>query len=200
MKLKTTKQEKLRMKKQTKSNLQNPLQSLGIIFLMLFAMAFACKDDRETDSMPDKNGREKTTTGGRCSTENDFRRAITHVYVEQDKREKKKPEVIFSSFRVGSSLSKRIIVDNRYVDVTAYPLKVGFTFRKFVPDYPSGFNQYEYDHENVTFFCYINPKVEWENDETGCVCKGEGRESFEAVQRRNCKYDGEGQAKNCPPQ
>lgn len=34
------------MKKQTKFNLRNSLQSLGIIFLILFAMAFACKDDK----------------------------------------------------------------------------------------------------------------------------------------------------------
>ena len=191
------------MKKQTKSNLRNSLQSLGIIFLLFFAVAFDDKgvgDERETKREGQINNSRPTTTGGACSTERDFRRAITHVYVEQDKREKKKPEVIFSSFTVGSSFSKRIIVDNRYVDVTAYPLKVGFTLRKFVPDYPSGFNQYEYDQENVTFSCYINPKVEWENDETGCVCKGEGRESWEEVRKRNCKYDGEGQATNCPSQ
>lgn len=58
------------MKKQTKSNLRNSLQSLGLIFLIFFAMAFACKDDegsgggRETNQNGQINDNRTTTNGG----------------------------------------------------------------------------------------------------------------------------------------
>jgi hypothetical protein len=38
------------MKKQTKSRFSTSLQSLGLVFMMLFAMAFACDDNNQTDS------------------------------------------------------------------------------------------------------------------------------------------------------
>lgn len=41
------------MKKQTKSQFSASLQSLGLVFLMLFAMAFSCDDDTRTDSDSD---------------------------------------------------------------------------------------------------------------------------------------------------
>ncbi len=44
------------MKKQTKSNLRNSMQSLGLIFLMFFAMAFACKDDEGGGGGVETNG------------------------------------------------------------------------------------------------------------------------------------------------
>lgn len=47
------------MKKQTKSNLQTSLQTVGIISLMFFAMAFACGDDEGDSSAP-----QKTASGG----------------------------------------------------------------------------------------------------------------------------------------
>lgn len=46
------------MKKQTKSNLLKSLQSLGIVFAMLFAMAFACGGDENDSPEP-----QKTTSG-----------------------------------------------------------------------------------------------------------------------------------------
>ena len=57
------------MKQQTKSNLRNSLQSLGLIFLIFFAMAFACKDDeggggRETNQNGQINDNRTTTNGG----------------------------------------------------------------------------------------------------------------------------------------
>ena len=57
------------MKKQTKSNLHNSLQSLGLIFLIFFATAFACKDDksggggRETNQNQQINDNRTTTYG-----------------------------------------------------------------------------------------------------------------------------------------
>lgn len=45
------------MKKQTKSNLPFALQTLGIIFLIFFAMAFACDDDTQTGgNLPEISG------------------------------------------------------------------------------------------------------------------------------------------------
>ncbi len=44
------------MKKPTKSNLQTSLQSLGVIFAILFLMAFACDNNTQTDG--------ETQTGG----------------------------------------------------------------------------------------------------------------------------------------
>lgn len=58
------------MKKQTKSNLRNSLHSLGLIFLIFFAMAFDCKDDeggsggRETNQNGQINDNRTTTNGG----------------------------------------------------------------------------------------------------------------------------------------
>jgi hypothetical protein len=51
------------MKKQTKSNLLKSLQSLGIIGLMFFAMAFACGDD-ETQPGGETQIDGETRTGG----------------------------------------------------------------------------------------------------------------------------------------
>jgi len=49
------------MKKQTKSNLLKSLQTLGIIFVMFFAMAFACGDNRETNTEGTDSRQNKTT-------------------------------------------------------------------------------------------------------------------------------------------
>jgi hypothetical protein len=45
------------MKKQTKSNLRNSLQSLGVVLLVFFAMAFACNDG-EVDSSDPRNSQQ----------------------------------------------------------------------------------------------------------------------------------------------
>ncbi|MCY7349006.1 MAG: hypothetical protein LH614_22680 [Pyrinomonadaceae bacterium] len=49
------------MKKRTKSNLLLSLQSLGIIFGIFFAMAFACRDNRETGTEGENPRQNKTT-------------------------------------------------------------------------------------------------------------------------------------------
>lgn len=49
------------MKQQTKSNLLKSLQSLGIVFAIFFAMAFACGDDSETDTEGNNPRQNKTT-------------------------------------------------------------------------------------------------------------------------------------------
>ena len=48
------------MKKQTRFILRTSLQSLGIVFLIFFAMAFACDNDRKTGS-DENNPRQRTT-------------------------------------------------------------------------------------------------------------------------------------------
>jgi len=52
------------MKKQAKSKLLNSLQSLGIVFVMLFALGFACGDGKEnTGSTPQTSSVQSNISG-----------------------------------------------------------------------------------------------------------------------------------------
>lgn len=80
------------------------LQTLGIIGLIFFAMAFACKDvngggatDRKSDGQTTKQ--TKTAGGGACSTEEEFKAIITKQKTFLD-RDYEKSEVVFNSFDV----------------------------------------------------------------------------------------------------
>lgn len=124
------------MKNRTESNLRNLLQSLGLVSLIFFAMAFACKDDTKTDSgketgserqSPSKN-KTKSEGGGKCSTEDEFKELLTatfsQTYNERDGKFKD-TEVEFQTFDIGEPFHYK----NSYpiVDAeNAYPVETDY--------------------------------------------------------------------------
>lgn len=158
------------MKNQTKSNLQNSLQSLGIIFLMLLAMAFACKDS------DDRSERTTTKSGGKCSTETEFRDIITKKHSTtfgESSGKFRDTEVDFQTFRVGAATRYR---NEQYsIDASpAYPINTDYTVR----DYLGGETSTPYIREqshSVKFICYTDIYDK-------CVCYDESRKSGDSRQ------------------
>lgn len=192
------------MNKPTKANLLISLQSFSIVFVTFFALAFACNDDTKNNSRTNNqpNSTTKTIEGG-CSTETDFRAAITESYLKQyksDNKNVKKPETNFQSLTINAPVTKRVLVNNKLVDVyPAYPLKSSYTLRTFDPttNFPSKLYLNEYDYQNVTYFCYKNPKDDYANTKDSCVCLSEGRESYNPTKRR-CEYVEAEPSQGCP--
>lgn len=118
------------MKKQTKSNLSAALQSLGIIFLIFFATAFACKDDNRnrtntSSGKTNTSSRQTITSGGACSTEEEFKAIITHekTYLARNYEEK---EVIFNSFETEGPMRYKNASDYMTVSDDAYRVTTSF--------------------------------------------------------------------------
>lgn len=117
------------MKKQTKSNLQTSLQTLGIIFLIFFAMAFACKDGDDNNSLSPVERRNTTKTNGRaCSTEEEFKAIITHQKTFLD-RDYEKSEVIFNSFEIEGPMHYQNMTEG-FMTVTDDAYRVTTSFDK----------------------------------------------------------------------
>lgn len=154
------------MKNQTKSNLRNSLQSLGLIFLMLFGMAFACKDGEKT-----------TTKGGRkCSTESEFRDIITKKHSTtygESSGKFRDTEVDFQTFRIGSATRYR---NEQYsIDASpAYPINTDYTVRDYLGGETSSPHIREQSH-SVKFICYMDIYDK-------CVCNDESRKSGDSRQ------------------
>lgn len=142
------------MKKQTKSNLQISLQSLGIIFLMFFAMAFACKDDTKT-SNPDKS--VTTSSGGGCSTEREFKDVLTKSWSQTfgNTKKFKEMEVEFHSFKVAKPIYNWVSHPGD-VNFPAYPVMTSFTTRYFFDEGSLGKNVFETRAADSEYYFYVN--------------------------------------------
>jgi hypothetical protein len=169
------------MKKQTKSRLQISLQSLGIISLMFFAMAFACKDDNGGRTDTDSGGRRDTsgttTGGGKCSTEAEFQNVIFKTFhlntFNEPYGQYKEPEINFQTFDISNPTSYISTDAYNLVKVdTAYPVTTSYTTRFYRHNGVKDINEiWEYDWQS-NFMCYINHRSE-------CTCD---RKKYEASQ------------------
>ncbi len=154
------------MKKQTKSNLQNSLQTLGLIFLIFFAMAFAC-NDREDNSSPSVNkGGRKLTNGGACSTEAEFKAIITRGSTSLS-RETKNTKVIFNSFDLKGPMQYKNY-EEYYVTNTDNAYRVTTDFDVIYNNDELGAGKTFRDrYENSILMCYTV------TSKNTCVCFGE---------------------------
>lgn len=190
------------MKKQTKSNLQTSLQSLGIIFLIFFAMAFACKDDDNGGggSIP------KTTGGGSCSTKAEFlgivKRDRLKLLTTSSNANIKPPEFILESSDVAAPITYSTVYNNKALKVyPTYPVTLAWTERTF------RYNTIkESEYDEGLFYCYKNPEDYGEKFVPGdprfpkgaCVCIGQNLEAgFTAAKVRECPYDEDEPNKTC---
>ncbi len=162
------------MKKRTKSNLQTSLQTLGIVFLIFFAMAFACKDDNggsETDTTRPTDKQQTNNAGGSCSTEAEFKAIITDEKVNTMVRDYEiNRKIFFHSFKVGAPTSYKN-VNGRYATLTdnAYPVSTSFDVDIKSKIGMEKTQTIRWKYVNVLYMCY---PVEWSQGKT-CVCFGE---------------------------
>lgn len=141
--------------KKTKSNLQNLLQSLALVFAIIFGMAFACGDGDESET---HRSQKPTTKRGseRCSTEEEFKNILIKNYSETFNESDGKfrdTEVEFHSFNTGEPFH----YTNSYPIVDAYPayrVRTNHTKRDFLT---VGYNRniLEFDVEGKYIF-YID--------------------------------------------
>lgn len=189
----------IKMKKQTKSNLPVSLQSLGIIFLVFFAMAFACRDENN----------QTPVSEGSCSTEAEFLKIFKRdqLSLSTSPNEYKPPEVDIKSFEVGSPFThkdvyRRAGIDDLVEIYPAYPVKVSWTLRVFRYG-----NISEDDMEGGLFYCFKNPEdnkklvsQDPRFPKDACVCVGQNLPSTgTAARQRSCRYDEDDPNKTCPP-
>lgn len=196
------------MRKQSKSNLLKSLQSLGIVFLILFGMAFSCGDDRNT-SPPNNNGKiltERNNNGGSCSTEAEFlgivKRDRLKMLTSTSSANLKPPEFILESSDVAAPITYNTVYTNKALKVyPAYPVTLGWTERTF------RYNTIkEKEYDGGLFYCYKNPEDYGEKFVPGdpsfpkdaCVCIGQNLQAgFSAVKERECPYDEDEPNKTC---
>lgn len=189
------------------SKIKTSLQTLGIVFLIFFAMAFACKDDTssETNSARPTDQRQTNNTGGSCSTKAEFlgifqRDRLKAVTIPDDI---KPPELIVKSFDVGSPVDHKDVYNNALVRIyPAYPVKISWTTRTF------RFGSIEeVDIQGGLFYCYKNPednkKFVSEDPrfpENACVCIAQNLAATGSDSKsRACPYDENDPDKTCPP-
>jgi hypothetical protein len=197
------------MKKQTKSNLQTSLQSLGIVFLILFGMAFSCGDD-QSPSPPNNNGKiltERNNSGGSCSTKAEFlgivKRDRLKIITSTSGADLKPPEFILESSDVAAPITYSTVYTNKVLKIyPAYPVTLGWTERTF------RYNTIkESEYDGGLFYCYKNPEDYGEKfvpedprfPKDACVCIGQNLQAgFSAVKERECPYDEDEPNKTCP--
>lgn len=137
------------------SNLRKSLQSLGLIFLILFAMAFACNDEDQDDSERNIGSEtQRKTTGEGCSTEQEFKRLLienfSEVFNERDGKFKE-TEVIFQSFEIGKSFRYQRSYPEIIDSEPAYPVDASFIKR----DYLNGGSSPKILENRVTNYKYV---------------------------------------------
>ena len=126
------------MKKQTDKRLLASLQSLAIVFWMLFVMAFACGDgdegENESPAPKPPGNRVNNTTGGRCSTEDEFKALLidnfSKTFNEYDGKFKE-TEFDFHTFEIGEPMR----FTNAYPIIDAYPaypVETNYTTRHYI--------------------------------------------------------------------
>lgn len=174
------------MKKQTKSNLLISLQTLGIVFVMFFAMAFACDDGSDplingkTPNNGGVGGKPTSRGAGRCSTEAEFQNIIqTKFHLNtfgEAYGEYKESEIVFHTFSISAPTGYTSTDAGHLVKVdTAYPVLTDYTTRHYKHDGTRGVNElWEYDWNQVQFMCYINHRNE-------CACD---RKKYQASDKR----------------
>lgn len=165
------------MKEQT-NFIRSSQQSLVLVSLIFFVMAFACKDSKS--DIPPNSSRSERTSGGRCSTEAEFRDIIadTHSNTYGESSGKfQETEIIFKTFRVGAATRYR---NPQYsIDASpAYPVDTDYTVRDFLGGETKNPYIREQDH-SVKFICYVDIYDK-------CVCYDEGRRSGSS---RQIPYD-----------
>ncbi len=165
------------MKKLTKSNLQISMQSLVIVFLIFFVMAFACGDDTSpsmpssTDGTAPTDKQQTNNAGGSCSTEAEFKAIITDEKVNTMVRDYEiNRKIFFHSFQVGAPTSYKN-VNGRYATLTdkAYPVSTSFDVDIKSKIGMEKIQTVRWKYVNVLYMCY---PVEWSQGKT-CVCFGE---------------------------
>ncbi len=198
------------MKKQTKSNLRISLQSLGIVILIFFAMAFACKDDGggggETDTTPSTDKQQTNNNGGSCSTKAEFlgiiKRDRLKMLTSTSSANFKPPEFILESSDVAAPITYNTVYTSKPLKIyPAYPVTLGWTERTF------RYNTIkEREYDGGLFYCYKNPEDYGEKFVRGdpsfpkdaCVCIGQNLQAgFSAVKERECPYDEDEPNKTC---
>lgn len=184
------------MKIQAKSNLQMSLQSLGITFLLIFSMAFACNEEK---SGGNTNREERTTSRSSCSTKEEFTKLIKRDRLKtlQSRDNLREPEIIINSLNVAAPITYSPVYNGKVVKVSpAYPVTVNWTQRTFMFGKIS-----EGDFEGGLFYCYRNPEdyaSKFTPDDerypkNACVCIAQNPEAVTAAKSRECKYE-QGQA------
>lgn len=163
------------IKKQTKSNFPISLELLGIIFLIFFGMAFACKEGDEIDSPQTRNRKDKTTSSRRCSTEAEFQDIIQNKFhlgtFGPSYGEYKDSEIEFHSFKIGEPF--RYTNSYPVVDAyPAYPVTTEYTTRHYLNSIKH--EMLEYQWTNVKLVCYVDHHGE-------CTCE---RKDFQKNERR----------------
>jgi hypothetical protein len=188
------------MKKQTKSNLQTSLQTLGIVILILFGMAFSCGDD-PNPSPPNKDGKiltERNNNGGSCSTEAEFvgivKRDRLKTLTSASSANIKPPEFILESSDVAAPITYSTVYTNKALKIyPAYPVTLRWTERTF------RYNTIkESEYDGGLFYCYKNPEDYGEKftsedprfPKGACVCIGQNlKAGFTAARERECPFD-----------
>lgn len=156
------------MKQQTKLNLRLSLQSLGIIFVIFFAMAFACKDETDTNPSPNPDPNPPRNAGNFCTTEREFKAFINFdkTYLAKDYEQ---IEVIFNNFNVGAPRRFENMRGDRFDTVTdnAYPVTTSFDVITRGDSMKTN-KIYRDRYVNASYMCY---PVMW-SDGKNCVCFG----------------------------
>lgn len=153
------------MKKLTKPNLITSLQMLGIIFLIFFVMAFECGKDNGGGrrSISDKI---TVNTGGTCSTEQEFKKVLTHGYTYLDK-DYEKTKVVFNTFDVeGPMHYKNTDGETRYMTMTDNAYRVTTDFDLITEGDAMRTNKvYRTRFENAVYMFYT---AQW-SDGLNCI-------------------------------
>lgn len=182
------------MKKQIKSNLLTSLQSLGIIFVIFFALAFACNEPTDTpppnsNNTKPSNIRDRVLTGnkktssdeitpndeiisndeikpsdGRCSTEAEFREVITKYYEDKAEKNVIEKQVSFSSFEVDKPRRYKTTVKGRTIDTNSYQVTATFNLFRTVSESQGDYKKYIDTFVKSGFMCYIDSE-----DECFCI-------------------------------
>ena len=165
------------MKRQIESSLRKSFYTLSIVFLIFFAMAFSCRNDTNSNTTPSGNNPDISSTGGRCSTKEEFKAIITHdlTYLARDYEKK---EVIFHSFEVGAPTHYENYQERYFTNTdNAYPVTTDFDVITHGDSMKSG-RVYRDRYKNTLFMCYTI------TSKNTCICFGE-RNSIPVERRQD---------------
>lgn len=173
----------------------NALKTLGLVFLIFFVMAFACKDDNDSISNTNR-GEQPITSSGSCSTKTEFLGIFKRDRLKSatTRNDLKQTEIIVNSFDVAAPITYSPVYNNKVVKIyPAYPVTVNHTSREF------RFGKItESDYVGGLYYCYKNPedyasKFIPEDDrfpKNACVCIAQNLEAMTSVYPvRECPYE-----------
>ena len=195
------KRKRKKMIEQLKSNIPTPLQSLGMIFLIFFVLAFECNNDR---NRLENNSPPPPQAGGSCSTKAEFlnifkRDRLKSATTSNDIRQS---EIIVTSFNVAAPISYNAVYNNDSLKIyPAYPVTVNWTERTFRHGLIN-----EDDVAGGLFYCHKNPEdnrkfvpEDPRFPENACVCVAMNLEATgSGAKSRSCRYNEDKPDNTCP--